>query len=145
MFSLFSDISRLCCYVRQLKNVMQKINMRTIYPKAFSPMLVRTSIEKGIIMLYYSVTAGPVVDKDVVARKLSVTVNGSVVSERSYSSDTTAFDEVVVAQDDKVVLTLVDVDDAGNVSEPAVAEFVGNDTVPPVKPGEFGVQLVRED
>ena len=96
-------------------------------------------------MLHYSVTAGPVVDKDVVARKLSVTVNGSVVSERSYSSDTTTFDEVVVAQDDKVVLTLVDVDDAGNVSEPAVAEFVGNDTVPPVKPGEFGVQLVRED
>lgn len=96
--------------------------------------------------LVYSVSAAPVVDADVVARRLTVTVNGELADAiPDFSADTTTFVEAVtVPQDANVVLTLVDVDDAGNVSEPAVLEFVATDTIPPAKPGEFSVTLVRE-
>jgi hypothetical protein len=93
--------------------------------------------------LVYSVTAGPAVDADVVRRRLSVTVNGETTSTE-WEASATSFGEVTVPQDSNVVLTLVDTDDAGNVSQPAVVEFVATDTIPPVKPGEFGVALVRE-
>jgi hypothetical protein len=96
-------------------------------------------------MLIYAVTAAPVVDADVVSRKLTVTVNGEVRGETSYEADTTSFGEFGFADSDSVVLTLVDVDDAANVSEPAAFEFVATDTIPPAAPGSFGVTLLREE
>jgi hypothetical protein len=95
--------------------------------------------------LVYTVTAAPVVDADVVARRLTVTIDGEPGETADFPADTTSFVEsVTVPQDSNVVLTLVDIDDAGNASEPAVVEFVATDTIPPAKPGEFGVTLVRE-
>lgn len=95
--------------------------------------------------LVYSVTAAPPVDADVVARRLVITVNGEAGSPKEYAAETTRFDDVKVEQDAQVVLALMDVDDAGNVSEPAVYEFVAVDTIPPAAPGSFGVTLVREE
>lgn len=95
--------------------------------------------------LVYSVSAGPVVDHDVVARRLTVTVDGVADVLPDFPADTTLFGEVItVPQDASVVLTLVDIDDAGNASEPAFVEFVALDTIPPAQPGSFGVTLVRE-
>jgi hypothetical protein len=96
-------------------------------------------------MLIYSVSAAPAVDADVVSRRLTVTVNGEARESSDFSADATSFGELAVSDNDAVVLTLVDIDDAGNVSEPAVFEFVAVDTIPPAKPGEFGVSLVREE
>ena len=120
------------------------MDMRTIHPIAFKSTFVRK--EKGNNMsLVYNVTAGPVVDTDVVERRLTVTVNGEVSQNTTNSSDTTSFGEFSFSENDNVVLTLVDVDDVGNVSSPAVLEFAAADTIPPAKPGEFGVTLVREE
>lgn len=94
--------------------------------------------------LVYEVVAAPPVDADVVARRLTVTVNGSPSDPVDHDAATTVFPEVSFEQGDVVVLALSDVDDAGNVSEPAVYEFTAADTIPPAKPGEFGVRLVRE-
>jgi hypothetical protein len=96
-------------------------------------------------MLIYAVSAAPVVDADVVARRLSVTVNGEAREPADFAADATSFGELGFADDDAVVLTLVDIDDAGNASEPAVFEFTALDTIPPAKPGEFGVTLLREE
>jgi hypothetical protein len=132
-----------CSYNKLIKQ-LRKMDMRTIHPIAFHNYLVRT--EKGEIMaLVYSVTAAAPVDADVVERRLTVTVNGEEKSSQVYASETTAFGELSFAQSDNVVLTLVDVDDAGNVSTPAVLEFVAADTIPPVAPGGLGVALVREE
>lgn len=129
-------------FVRLLKR-LQKIDMRTIYPVAFKCMLVRK--EEGANMsLVYNVTAGPVVDRDVSERRLNVTVNGETTIS-TFTSEVTSFGEFSFPDNANVVLTLVDVDDAGNVSSPAVVEFVAMDTIPPAKPGEFGVTLVREE
>lgn len=94
--------------------------------------------------LVYGVTVGPTVDHDVVARRLSITIDGVQVDVADWPADSTSLGEVTVPQGSNVVLTLVDVDDAGNASEPAVVEFTAVDTIPPAKPGEFGVSVLRE-
>lgn len=98
-------------------------------------------------VLVYKVSVGPVVDKDVVERQLVVAVNGvTPVDEfKVFPANSTDLGEIRVKQDDKVLLTLVDVDDAGNRSAPAVFEFVATDTLPPAQPGSFGVTLVAEE
>lgn len=130
--------------VLRLIHQLRKMDMRTIHPIAFKSTLVRKE-EGSNMSLVYNVTAGPVVDNDVIERRLTVTVNGEVSQTTTSSSDTTSFGEFSFADNDNVVLTLVDVDDAGNVSSPAVLEFAAADTIPPAKPGEFGVTLVREE
>ena len=95
--------------------------------------------------LVYAVTAGVPVDRDVVSRELTVVVGGEVVETKSFAGSDVLLGEVSVPQDAAVVLTLVDVDDAGNRSQPAVVEFIAKDTIAPVQPGAFGVSLVREE
>lgn len=98
-------------------------------------------------VLVYKVSVGATVDADVVERQLVVARNGNSSPDefKVFSADTTDLGEIRATQGDTVLLTLVDVDDAGNRSEPAVLEFVAEDTIPPAKPGEFGVTLVKEE
>ena len=138
MFLWLNDRS----FNRYLK-ILRKMDMRNIYPTAFTVTFLQK--EDLFMALVYNVTAGPVFEKDVSERRLSVSVNGEVRSNATYSPDTTSFGELSFSDNDKVVLTLVDVDDAGNVSSPATLEFVALDTVAPSQPGELGVAFVREE
>lgn len=97
-------------------------------------------------VLTYRVSVGPVTAGDVVKRKLAVYVDGADVARelREYEPTTTDLGNVIVTQGATVRLSLVDVDDAGNESEPAVLEFVAQDTIPPAQPGALGVTLVSE-
>lgn len=94
-------------------------------------------------VLTYKLTAAPVVDSDVVTRELRLVVNDAEPVVREFSASETDLGTVDVPQGANVVLQLVDVDDAGNRSEPAVVEFVAADTLPPSQPG-LGVELVAE-
>lgn len=96
--------------------------------------------------LTYSISAGPVVDSDVVKRLLTIVVDG--VDQGTSELPADAADKLSVFSVDQgatVVLTLVDVDDAGNESAPAVVEFVAADTLPPAQPNGLGVTLVGEN
>lgn len=97
-------------------------------------------------ILTYNVSVGPVVDADVVSRELSVFIDGSETARevRTYPADATGLGPVTAPQDAVVVLKLVDIDDAGNRSEPAVLEFTATDTIAPAAPGDLGVTLVNE-
>lgn len=101
--------------------------------------------EPSEMALVYTVSAGPAVDSDVVARRLTVLVNGEILSSTEHDGSTTTFGEIKVAQDSSVVVTLVDIDDAGNESQPGVIEFTATDTIAPSQPGSLGVTLVREE
>lgn len=128
---------------RTVLTELRRLAMRMRRPYAVRFMIVRK--ETLSMALVYSVSAGPVVDADVVARRLTVTVDGVADVLPDFPAATTLFGEVItVPQDASVVLTLVDIDDAGNASEPAFVEFVALDTIPPAQPGSFGVTLVRE-
>jgi hypothetical protein len=95
-------------------------------------------------VLTYQVTVGAPVDHDVVSRQLTVTVDGVSNDARFYDGGATDLGTIEVVQNSNVVLSLVDVDDAGNYSEPAVVEFVASDTLRPSTPGSFSVTLVSE-
>jgi hypothetical protein len=95
--------------------------------------------------LVFQVTAGAPVDGDVVSRELTTVVGGEVVSTKEFAGSDVLLGEISVPQDAEVVLTLVDIDDAGNRSQPAVVEFTATDTISPSQPGSFGVSLVREE
>ena len=96
--------------------------------------------------LTYRVSVAPSVDGDVVTRRLSVTVGGadSPREVRDYEPSATELGDVIVDEGEAVVLQLVDIDNAGNQSEPAVLEFVAQDTIAPAQPGALGVTLVAE-
>ncbi len=94
--------------------------------------------------LIYSVTCDPSASNDVVERRLTIKVNGETKNQLTFDPYTGDLGEQSFVDGDNVVLTLVDIDDVGNVSEPAVLEFIAADTIPPEKPG-FTVKLVREE
>jgi hypothetical protein len=126
---------------RTLANEIRRLAFKMSGPPyAFHVSLIR--MESG--MLVYSVTAGPAVDADVASRRLTVTINGEVSSTVDHPSDTTSFGEISAPQDASVVVSLTDIDDAGNESQPTFYEFVAKDTIAPAQPGSLGVTLVRE-
>lgn len=96
-------------------------------------------------MLVYGVSAAAPVDSDVVERRLTVDVEDSEPVTTTFGGDVTELGEVKVERDAVVTLSLVDVDGSGNVSEPATFSFVATDTIPPARPGEFGVTLLRQE
>lgn len=95
-------------------------------------------------VLGFEVTVAPVVDKDVVERELTLVVNGGEPVVSRFPGNATDLGAVTVPQGASVVLSLVDVDDAGNRSLPATLEFVAEDTLPPSQPGGLAVTLVHE-
>jgi hypothetical protein len=110
-------------------------------PTRFGALQIRRNIMPDVLI--YKVNAAPVVDGDVVVRELQLVVNGAEPVVREFGPAETDLGTVAVPQGANVVLKLVDVDDAGNRSEPAVAEFMATDTLPPQQPG-LGVELVAE-
>ena len=111
------------------------------------PVGLRVVLLKGKTManvLTYSVSVAAPVDADVVSRVLTVTVNGVEQPAVTLAGNATDLGSVDVPQDSQVVLSLVDVDDAGNKSEPATVEFTALDTLAPAQPGGFNVTLVSE-
>jgi hypothetical protein len=93
-------------------------------------------------MLVYSLTLPPPGAADVARRELTQVVDGGAPTVVE------ATDGMELSYDDgvHVVLTLIDIDDAGNRSEPSPAlEFDATDTLAPAAPGELGVSLLRDE
>jgi hypothetical protein len=90
---------------------------RIVTPELFVSFMERAPMSD---VLTYVVSAGPVVDHDVVTRLLTLVVNGEDRGTTSLPATATELSFFSVPQDANVVLTLVDVDDAGNRSAPAV-------------------------
>jgi hypothetical protein len=111
------------------------------------PVGLRVVLQRGETManvLTYNVSVNAPVDGDVVSRELTVTVNGVELMVVNALGSATDLGFVDVPQDSLVVLSLVDVDDAGNRSAPATVEFTAVDTLAPAQPGGFNVTLVSE-
>jgi hypothetical protein len=73
-----------------------------------------------------------------------VTVDGVARDTVGFSGTSTDLGNIDVPEGASVQLSLVDVDDAGNASEPASVDFVAADTLAPSQPGSFTVSLVAE-
>jgi hypothetical protein len=95
-------------------------------------------------VLTYSLSVAAPVDADVVSRTLTVTVGDVAQDPVMFSGSATDLGNIDVPEGATVVLSLVDTDDAGNESVPAVVDFVAADTLAPGQPGAFTVSLIGE-
>lgn len=82
---------------------------------------------------------------DVVGRELTVSVAGGEPVVYTLAGDVAQSDEFVGADNDIVTGTLVDVDDAGNKSQPSEFYFTLLDTIPPATPGAVGIVVTGEE
>ncbi len=83
---------------------------------------------------------------DVAKRELTVTVNGGdPPAVTTMNGQPLLSDEMVFNVNDVLSVTLVDIDGAGNRSQPSAAlAYTVTDTVPPPQPGVLSVGEVRQ-
>lgn len=86
----------------------------------------------------------PAAGVDVESRELTVTIDGTAQPAMTPAKGDVST-QIKVPQDSTCHLSLVDIDDAGNRSEPSTFDFVATDTLPPATPGALGVNLVSEE
>ena len=124
----------------RLVRVLDRTTIRV--PRGLNVLLIRG--ENMANVLTYSVSVDAPVDADVVLRVLTVVVDGVEQPAVTLPGSATELGPIDVPQDAQVALSLVDVDDAGNASEPATVSFAAVDTLAPAQPGGFTVTLVSE-
>lgn len=95
-------------------------------------------------MLVYEVEVAAPTDADVATRRLSIKVNGRDGGTIDTPGNTVKFGGLKFDEGDQVELHLVDIDDAGNQSPPAVCKFKAHDTIAPGIPAGFSVTLSGE-
>lgn len=93
--------------------------------------------------LQFEVILPPVAAPDVVSREVAVDIDGTLATF-TVAGDVTKLENLEGAQGATVTVTLVDVDDAGNKSEPSVKIAVLADTFAPPKPGEIDLVVINE-
>ena len=81
---------------------------------------------------------------DVVQRELVFAVAGGTPITQNVSGSATEGEEFDGVEGDVVAGSLVDIDDAGNRSEPRTFELTLTDTIAPAQPGEVGVRMTAE-
>jgi hypothetical protein len=130
--------------VESINKLTAELRRQSMWLRRPQRLRVRLIRQENDMALVYAVSAAAPVDSDVVERRLTIEVDG-VVEMRTLPPSATELGEIKVARDAEVLLALVDADGSGNVSESATFEFVAVDTIPPAKPGEFGVSLLRQE
>jgi hypothetical protein len=124
-----------------LKSLVKVLRMGLYKPGLVIPIL--KDGDKDMLKFYLALpTKG---SADVVSRELTVAVAGAEPVVYTLGGDEVASAEFVGSDNDVVVGSLVDVDDAGNKSQPSTFEFTLLDTIPPVTPGAVGLVVTGEE
>jgi len=95
-------------------------------------------------MLFFTLTIPPPGAADVVKRELTVKIGDAEPTVVELATDVVVSEEMSGNQDDVVLASLVDTDDAGNVSPAREQSWTLTDTIPPPEPGELGLTVTRE-
>jgi hypothetical protein len=122
--------------------------LRDILLRCSNPGLLRISITGEDPMadkILFQVVLPPKSAPDVVRRELTVSFADGSQDVIELSADATSSDTLKGDQDSEISVSLVDIDDAGNRSEPSLAAFELLDTVAPPAPGELGLSIVGEE
>ena len=108
------------------------------------PGKVSITMFEGEGMLSFVLTLPERSAKDVVARELTVSVDG-VETVESLNGDSLESQVYSGLDNAAVAGRLVDIDDAGNRSDPSEFTFVLVDTIAPPAPGQVGLKVTAED
>lgn len=107
--------------------------------------ITKTLISEDGLMLVYKLHLPVPGAADVVARELSVKIADADPVLFVLQPADVEFSPIKANAGEKVSGELVDVDDAGNRSEPRAFEFTAADTLAPPQPGEVTAELVAEE
>ncbi len=123
--------------------LVAKVILRRLVPKP-GTIVIRLVKEDRGMLLYEAILPEMPTGTDIVRQHFSVEAEG-VVEEQDLTPDATTV-TFRVKSDVNVTLSLVYVDDAGNVSAPSTQSFLSKDTIPPDAPGAFGeIKLLDEE
>ena len=95
-------------------------------------------------MLNFVLVLPPKSAADVVARQITLQVGTQEVVTVDLDGETLETGEFTGLDNDSVTGSLVDIDDAGNRSEPRDFDFILLDTIAPPRPGELGLRVTGE-
>ncbi len=95
-------------------------------------------------MLKFCVCLPPKSASDVTTRELFVSINDGDTVKKNVDGDTLHVDEFVGEHGDNVAGYLVDIDGAGNRSEPSLFSFTLLDTIAPPMPGDIGLMVLEQ-
>lgn len=107
--------------------------------------VVGSSYERDVKMLRFKLVLPAPGAADVVSRKLDVAIGTADAVSVELAGDVLESAEYSGEDNSPVSGWLIDVDDAGNQSEPREFSFVLVDTLPPPQPGEIGLLVTGED
>lgn len=96
-------------------------------------------------MLFFTLALPEPGAADVVSRQVIVTVGTGEPQTLNLSGSDLVTPELSGADNDTVIGTLVDTDDAGNASPAREFNFVLTDTIAPAQPGDVGINVLREE
>lgn len=100
---------------------------------------------KGHGMLNFSIVGLPAPGaSDVVSRELSIQIGAAEPDVKSVALEASEVTGFSGGDNETVTVSLTDIDDAGNRSEPRVQSFTLVDNIAPPQPGEFGLRIDSE-
>lgn len=144
---LGSELSRITRVLEGIRKELEELNSHWP-PNRPGLLTLRMLAERmdGMLTFVVTVPAEPESQAaEVVSREASVTVGDGLTQtsalEGSGDAEVGPFEG---AQDTAVTVSVVNIDDAGNRSEPRTQSFVLVDTIPPAAPGEIGLRVTGE-
>lgn len=149
MFTLSKILSELVALVAVGKLLLVELRaIRKLLGRRAPGLVFLKVVREEDGMLIFSLSLPEAADKDVREggrRKLVVKVGEADSQSFDMPGDTTVTSELSGKDNDAVVGTLVDVDDAGNESPAREFSLVLTDTIAPAQPGEVGITVIREE
>jgi len=95
-------------------------------------------------MLHFRIVLPPPGASDVTARELAYQIGDGEQVIETLEASATELAGLSGNDNDQVVVSLTDIDDAGNRSEPREQTFTLTDTIAPPQPGEMGLIVDSE-
>jgi len=141
-FQLLRSVREMLVLIREIV-VLQLAILKALRFKKPGLVFLKVLSEEGDMLNFVLNLPAPGA-ADVVNRKLVVKIGDADAVEVELAGDALVSDSYAGEQDAAVSGTLVDVDDAGNASEPSEFAFTLADTIAPPKPGDIGLTVTAE-
>lgn len=146
MFTMSRILKELVALVVLGKAILVELQaIRKIVGRRAPGLVFLKAVREENGMLVFNLALPPVGAPDVVTRKVVVTVGSGDPQTFDLSASDLVTPELSGSDNDPVVGTLVDTDDAGNASPAREFSFVLTDTIAPAQPGEVGINVLREE
>lgn len=133
---------------REIRNrfdqVDDRVNDLLLKSRPGPILIIITGEDTMADLVTFNIILPPVGAPDVVVREITISIENQGNISQNLAADVTCIPDLTGPQNSRVLVTLVDVDDAGNRSEAAQAECFLTDNFAPPSPQQIGFQITNE-